>query len=88
MKRYLSALIGSAVLFSSTPVCSEEIDGVDMVRQQTEDLYRTSSGSQDATFNAVGKSMIAWGLGLSAVIAILAAAIHQSAAPETTTTTQ
>ncbi len=79
MKSYLRITLCGLICFCGKGFAEESEITVDSVVQQTQDFYRTrSGGSQDATFSAVGKSMIAWGLGLSAAIAILASAIHQS----------
>ena len=82
MKKTISKLLClSLVLFSSA--FSEDSDNLHSIRAQSQDFYRGGSGADNATFNTIGRSMIAWGLGLSAAIAILSAAIKQSDKPET-----
>ena len=87
MKKTIRSLLClSLCVFSAA--FAEDTDSLDSIRDQTQDFYRNGSGSDNATFNTIGRSMIAWGLGLSVAIAILASAIKQSDAPTTTTTTQ
>ena len=74
-------------VFFFSAAFSTDTETLNSVAEQTEDLYRTHSGSEAATFNTVGKSMWAWGIGLAAAIAILSAAIHQSGTPENSNTT-
>lgn len=77
MKRTIHKLL-CVSLFCVSAGFADDIDDVNTVKEQTQDLYHTGSGAQDATFSTIGKSMWAWGIGLSAAIAILASAIHQS----------
>jgi hypothetical protein len=84
MKKTIRGLVCLSLFFCSAGFSSSQ-DDVDIVPEQTRDLYHTGSGAQDATYNTIGRSMWAWGIGLAAVIGILASAIHQS---NTTTTTQ
>ena len=62
----------SASLFSANTETLED------VREQTENLYRTGSGSTDSTFSTVAKAMTISGITGAVLIAILASAIHQS----------
>ena len=57
---------------------SYEEGGIDDVVQGTEDLWKNGSGSEDSSNSAVSLSMLGWGIGAAAAIAILASAIHQS----------
>lgn len=50
---------------------------------QTEDLWNTGEG--DELSNTISTSMVAWGLALAVGIGVLAAVMHQSTAPSTTT---
>ncbi len=87
MKKNIRILLSCCLFFSATSFADYDLDDVDTVREQTEAIYKTRGGSEAATFNTVGKSMVAWGLGLAAVIALVSAAIHPSAA-DTDSTTQ
>jgi hypothetical protein len=80
MKRLLTALI----LLSSLPslVNGNELDNY---KKDTEALWRTGSGAEDGTFTAISTSMLGWGLGLSAGIAVLASVLHQSTAGHSST---
>lgn len=87
MKRNLSIVLCVATLFATVPIHSEDTTNLEEVKEQTDDFYRTGSGSQAATYSTIGKSMLVWGIGLSAAIAILASAIHQSSSSHDSTTT-
>ena len=80
MKKTIYAFLCFSVFFFSFSYATNT-ETLEAVMEQTEEYYNLRSGPQDATFRTVGKSMWAWGIGLSAAIAILASAIHQSAAP-------
>lgn len=71
------AVLSLSLLFSTSGF-SDNSESLNSIREQTQDIYRGTTGPDNATFNTIGKSMIAWGLGLSAAIAILSAAIKQS----------
>ena len=55
--------------------------------EEMNDNYRTGRGCEDGIFTAVSSSMVAWGVGLIAGIALLTGLIHQSHAETTTTST-
>lgn len=42
------------------------------------ELYRTGCGCEDGIFNAISSSMIGWGIGLFAAIALLSGLLHNS----------
>ncbi len=83
MKKHISGVLCLSLIFSSAAF-SENTESLNSIREQTQDIYRGATGPDNATFNTIGKSMIAWGLGLSAAIAILSAAIKQSDSDTTT----
>jgi hypothetical protein len=55
-------------------------DELDQWKKENESIWRTGAGAEDGTFTAISTSMLGWGLGLSAGIAILASVLHQSTA--------
>ena len=74
MKRLLITI----VLFTLTaPIFSDELQNY---KKDTESIWRTGAGAEDGTFTAIATSMMGWGVGLSAGIAILASVLHQSTA--------
>lgn len=87
MRKNLSILLSVATLFCGAPIFCEDTTNLEEVKEQTDDLYRTGSGSQAATYSTIGKSMLVWGIGLSAAIAILASAIHQSSSSHDSSST-
>ena len=86
MRKNILRLLCFSLFFFSAGF-AENTDNINTVKEQTEELYRTGSGATDATYSTVGRSMWAWGIGLSAVIAILASAIHQSNTSHDTSST-
>lgn len=87
MRKSIGIFLSCCLFVSATSFADYDLDDVDTVREQTEAIYKTRGGSEAATFNTVGKSMVAWGLGLAAVIAIVSAAIHPSESSTTSSTT-
>lgn len=55
-------------------------DELDHYKKDTEAIWRTGTGAEDGTYTAISTSMLGWGLGLSAGIAVLASVLHQSTA--------
>jgi len=53
--------------------------------EEMNDLYRTGEGCDDGIFNCVSASMIGWGLGLFAGIALLTGLVHNSHSESTKT---
>lgn len=47
-------------------------------KEATDSLWRRGAGAEDGAFTAISASMLGWGVGLAAVIAILASVLHQS----------
>jgi len=74
MKRLLTAL-----MLLSLPSLSFS-DELDQYKKDTDALWRTGTGAEDGTFTAISTSMLGWGVGLSAGIAVLASVLHQSSA--------
>lgn len=46
-------------------------------------VYRTGAGAHEGAASCLGASMLAWGVGLAIVIALIAGLAHQSKAPNT-----
>ncbi len=74
MKRLLTAFI---LLTLPSLSFSDELE---RWKKDNESIWRTGAGAEDGTFTAISMSMLGWGLGLSAGIAILASVLHQSTA--------
>jgi hypothetical protein len=83
MNKNIGILLSCCLFFSTVGFANYDLDDVNTVRDQTEDLYKTRGGSQAATYNTVGKSMIAWGFGLAVIVALVSAAVHPSTANST-----
>jgi hypothetical protein len=79
MKRLLTAFI---LLTMPSLSFSDELD---RWQQEIESIWRTGAGAEDGTFTAIATSMMGWGIGLSAGIAILASVLHQSTAGHSNT---
>ena len=76
MKKPITSLLCLAMLYTSAPMFSEE--DINILAQDTDDIWRTGSGAQDGAYTSLGLSMLGWGLGLAAGIGILASLLHQS----------
>lgn len=66
-------------LWTSSPMVFAE-DDLNQYKEETEAIWRPGTGSQDGAFSAISTSMLGWGLGLGALIAIVASVLHQSTA--------
>jgi len=76
MKRTLSAI---TLLFLTSSLVADDLeDDLLSYRTNTEELYRTGSGSEDGAFTASSTSMLGWGVGLALGIGLLASVLHQS----------
>ncbi len=78
MKRVLTCFLCFAMMIASSSVLAD--GDLNQTRETTESLWRRGAGAEDGAFSAVSTSMLGWGLGLAAVIAILASVLHQSSA--------
>ena len=80
----MKTLLTTLSLFAITTAgFSDELENY---KKNTDAIWRTGSGAEDGTFTAISTSMLGWGVGLSAGIAILASVLHQSAAGHSHTT--
>ncbi len=74
MKTLIAAL---ALISLAGTVRADELDNY---KKDTESIWRTGTGAEDGNYTAISTSMLGWGVGLSAGIAILASVLHQSTA--------
>ena len=65
------------LLSMASPAFADQLDNY---KKDTDAIWRTGTGAEDGTFTAISTSMLGWGVGLSAGIAILASVLHQSTA--------
>lgn len=72
----------TALILLSASLHADELENY---KKNTEAIWRTGSGAEDGTFTAISTSMLGWGVGLSAGIAILASVLHQSTAGHSST---
>ena len=76
MKRIVAAALALALTCSSEALfANEEISDH---AKNVDELYREGTGAVDGAYTATSVSMLGWGIGLAAGIAILAACLHQS----------
>lgn len=78
-----AALVFSMLVFSSSLSADNDLD---QYKEETDALWRNGTGSQDGAYTAIAVSMLGWGLGLGAAIAIIASVLHQSTASSAHTT--
>lgn len=74
MKRMIGALLMMTFLTTSIPLPARE--EIQMLGDETDQLYRAGAGSGDGAFTALSISMLGWGVGLAIGIALLAAALN------------
>jgi hypothetical protein len=74
MKKFIAALLISLQIIN--PLFSA--DALTQYQRDTDALYRQGAGAEDGGFSAISLSMIGWGIGLVAGVAILAGVLHQS----------
>ncbi len=68
------------LLITSTALRADNGEWLDAAVDEQNALYNTGpvNGCQDGIFNAVSASMIGWGIGLAAAIALITGLIHNS----------
>ena len=74
-KTIASILLCSFLVTSAHPVMGDQLDDLG---KETDKLWRPGEGAEDGAFTASAMSMIGWGIGLAAVIALLAILIESS----------
>jgi len=77
MNKHMRTFLTTLLLVMSVPVFSDQLENY---KKDTDAIWRTGSGAEDGTFTAISTSMLGWGIGLAAGIAILASVLHQSTA--------
>ena len=78
MKKQIVAILCLCTILASSSLYPRE--DIQQLGDQTDALYRVGAGAQDGAYTSLSTSMIGWGLGLAAGIAVLAAVLHQSKA--------
>ncbi len=73
--RYLLIFLSIATIALASPYSHDELAEK---QSSVNNLYSAGCGAEDGATTAMATSMLGWGLGLSAGIAILAASLHQS----------
>lgn len=76
MKKLLSLFL-SLLLATSLPLVAAE-NTLQQGNKESNALYSTGAGCEDAVYTATSNAMVYWGFGLAAGIALLAGLLHQS----------
>jgi hypothetical protein len=76
MKKLIPITLCFSLVLSTAAMKAEE--DINILAEQTDELYRPGVGAQDGAYTSLGLSMLGWGLGLAAGIGLLAALLHQS----------
>ena len=76
MHKLIISTLCMTILLTQPSLRSEE--DIQILPEQTEELYRPGAGSQDGAFTSLSLSMLGWGVGLAAGIGILASVLYQS----------
>jgi hypothetical protein len=88
MKGLFSCVL--ALMFACTTLqareCCEPCDFSEF-QLNSDAIYREGVGAHEGAATCLGASMLAWGIGLTVVIAIIAGVVHQSKATTTNATT-
>ena len=53
---------------------------INQYKEDTDNLWRRGAGAEDGAYSAISASMLGWGIGLAAAIAIVASVLHQTTA--------
>lgn len=84
MHKIFTASLVCSLLFGTLNLHAD--NPLNQYKEETEAMWRNGTGSEDGAYSAIVVSMLGWGLGLSAVIAIVASVLHQSTASTAHTT--
>jgi len=82
MKRFMQILLPLAFLVA--PLRADNAECLEAALDEMNDFYRTGAGCEDGIFNAISASMLGWGVGLFAGIALLTGLIHNAHQDSTT----
>jgi hypothetical protein len=80
MKKIFASFLSFLLISSPLFLHADHEDSIQELGDQTDALYRVGAGAQDGAYTSLATSMLGWGLGLAAAIAIIAAVLHQSKA--------
>lgn len=82
MKRMTAYVLSFLMTFSTMhgKECCEPCDFSEF-QLNSDAVYRTGAGAHEGAATCLGASMLAWGVGLAIVIALIAGLAHQSKAP-------
>lgn len=90
MKKFLSIVVALCITFSYCPSYASDSALTESDLQanyEPDECYPLGYGSSKATSTAISTSMLAWGIGLAIVIAIVAGVVHRSTAAHSTSDT-
>jgi len=90
MKKFLSILLALCITFSYCPIYASDsaLSEYDLqANYAPEECYPLGYGSSRASSTAISTSMLAWGIGLAIVIAVVAGVIHRSTAAHSSSDT-
>lgn len=74
MKRISLGFLSLVIISSSL----HADNGFSELKKNSAEVYQPGTGAQEGATTSLGASMFAWGLGLTAGIAVLAGVLHQS----------
>ena len=67
-----------ALVFLIKPLTADNHQNLEAAINEMNELHRTRDGGDDMIFNAISSSMVGWGIGLAAGIAVLTGFIYNS----------
>lgn len=76
MKSLVTSLTALSLIFGSVAYAEEDI--LQLSQQYRNETYNLAQGEEDIWFTTESSSMFAWGIGITALIAVLVALIPQS----------
>lgn len=74
----MSKLLTGILCISMMAATLKAEQDIQIMADQTDELYRPAAASQDGAFTSLSLSMLGWGVGVAAGVAILASVLHQS----------
>jgi len=74
-KLFVTFLVASLIV---SPAKAIYADDLDRLGKETDRLWRRGKGAEDGAFTSMATSMIAWGVGIGIVAALLAILIETS----------